>query len=68
MTKLSRRTLLRGAGTAIALPFLAAMLPAFAKSIPEEPTRLMYVYAPTGLLPQYLRPRQPEQTSSFSGS
>jgi hypothetical protein len=52
MKTLSRRTLLRGAGTAIALPFLDAMLPAFARTAPENPLRMMYVYAPTGLMPQ----------------
>jgi Protein of unknown function (DUF1552) len=52
MKTLSRRTLLRGAGTAIALPFLDAMLPAFARTAPEKPLRMMYVYAPTGLMPQ----------------
>ncbi len=53
MRQLSRRTLLRGAGTAIALPFLDAMLPAFAKSTstPAPPLRMMYVYAPTGIMP-----------------
>jgi hypothetical protein len=52
MKALSRRTLLRGAGTAIALPFLDAMLPAFARTTAETPLRMMYVYAPTGLMPQ----------------
>ena len=56
MKKLSRRTLLRGAGTAIALPFLDAMLPAFANTTPEAPTRMMYVYAPTGMMPQTWTP------------
>jgi hypothetical protein len=48
--------LLRGAGTAIALPFLDAMLPAFASTAPESPLRMMYVYAPTGLMPQAWNP------------
>jgi hypothetical protein len=56
MRQLSRRTLLRGAGTAIALPFLDAMLPAFATTPAESPLRLMYVYAPTGLMPQAWNP------------
>jgi Protein of unknown function (DUF1552) len=50
MKNLSRRTLLRGAGTAIALPFLDSMLPAFAKT-PEAPMRMLYIYAPTGMMP-----------------
>jgi Protein of unknown function (DUF1552) len=52
MKPLSRRTLLRGAGTAIALPFLDAMVPAFARTASADPLRMMYVYAPTGLMPQ----------------
>src|SRR5882724_12683367 len=57
MKQLSRRTFLRGAGTLIALPFLDAMLPAFGRSVPEDPVRLMYVYAPSGMLPQYWNPK-----------
>jgi Protein of unknown function (DUF1552) len=56
MRQLSRRTLLRGAGTAIALPFLDAMVPAFAKVSPASPLRMMYVYAPTGIMPQAWMP------------
>jgi hypothetical protein len=56
MKPLSRRALLRGAGTCMALPFLDAMLPAFASGIPEAPKRMMYVYAPTGMMPQYWTP------------
>ena len=33
-TALSRRTVLRGLGTALALPFLDAMTPAFARGLP----------------------------------
>jgi hypothetical protein len=32
------------------------MLPAFTKSMPDAPQRLMYVYAPTGLMPQAWTP------------
>ncbi len=49
---LSRRTLLRGFGAAIALPMLDAMSPAFAAptqgSLP--PTRLAFVYVPNGII------------------
>ena len=46
--QLSRRTILRGVGTAIALPFLDAMIPAFgAKS--KAPTRMAFVYFPNGV-------------------
>src|SRR5688500_13720060 len=44
---LSRRALLRGAGAAVALPFLDSMVPAFAA--PARPTRrLGYVFIPMG--------------------
>jgi hypothetical protein len=49
--------MLRGAaGTFIALPFLDAMLPAFGESAPRVPKRMLYVYAPTGIMPQYWNP------------
>src|SRR5258708_15861403 len=50
MKYLPRRTFLRGLGASISIPFLDAMLPAFA-SAPAAPTRLLYVYAPTGMIP-----------------
>ncbi len=49
--RLSRRMLLRGMGTAIALPFLDAMVPAFgATGAAKSPMRLSFVYAPTGMI------------------
>ena len=52
--KLSRRTLLRGAGTALALPFLEAMLPlsALAQSggaATGAPVRLAFLFVPNGM-------------------
>jgi hypothetical protein len=48
---LSRRTFLRGAGTAIALPFLEAMVPAFASDIPgKKPVRMAFLYVPNGIM------------------
>ena len=49
---LPRRTILRGIGTAIGLPILDAMAPAFASSrIPgKPPVRLAFVYLPNGIL------------------
>ena len=50
---LSRRTLLRGMGTAIALPFLDAMVPAFAatgRSAAAPVRRLGFVYIPNGAI------------------
>lgn len=44
---LPRRAFLRGAGAAVALPFLDAMVPAFAAE-PDLPVRFAVVYAPNG--------------------
>src|SRR5688572_8201597 len=44
-----RRTFLRGAGASLALPFLDAMVPAFAAdAMAVRPLRLGYVYLPVG--------------------
>ncbi len=52
-THLSRRTVLRGVGTALALPLLDAMLPlgALAQSVQkaQRPVRLAYVFVPNGM-------------------
>jgi hypothetical protein len=45
---LSRRTLLKGMGTAVALPFLDSMAPAFAQT-PKQPLRMAFVYVPNGM-------------------
>src|SRR5580704_12435339 len=50
---LSRRTLLRGAGVSIALPFLAAMLPAQSPirgSAAAPPSRFTFIYVPHGMI------------------
>ncbi|HET8698496.1 MAG TPA: DUF1552 domain-containing protein, partial [Gammaproteobacteria bacterium] len=49
---LSRRTVLRGAGVAIALPLLDAMMPAFAQSPAKPPFRFGVIYMPNGVYPQ----------------
>ena len=46
---LNRRTVLRGLGTAIAVPFLDAMTPAFAQSATPGPVRLAWFYVPNGI-------------------
>jgi hypothetical protein len=55
---ISRRTMLKGMGTAIALPFLDAMTPALASSkIPgETPVRMMFVYVPNGIMKEHWNP------------
>jgi hypothetical protein len=70
---LSRRTLLRGLGTAVALPALDAMTPAFAAKS-TAPVRMAFVYVPNGIdmrnwnmdyegafreLPRILKPLEP---------
>lgn len=50
---LSRRTLLRGAGVSVALPFLDAMLPAqtpIRGSVAAPPSRFSFVYVPHGMI------------------
>jgi hypothetical protein len=47
--RITRRTVLRGAGAAIALPFLEAMLPRARASEPKPPVRLAFVYVPNGV-------------------
>ncbi|HYL34526.1 MAG TPA: DUF1552 domain-containing protein [Bryobacteraceae bacterium] len=49
---LSRRTLLRGIGTAIALPMLDCMTPAFAapSRAAKSPMRLAFAYVPNGVM------------------
>ena len=50
-----RRTFLRGIGTALALPFLDSMVPAF--GAPAKPAlRLGFVYCPNGMVMQKWRP------------
>ncbi|MEM7608465.1 MAG: DUF1552 domain-containing protein [Myxococcota bacterium] len=58
--KLNRRRFLAGAGVAVSLPFLDAMLPAGQSAIAQEdaPTRLMYVYVPYGIIRTNFTPQQ----------
>ena len=55
---LSRRTLLRGLGTALALPVLDSMTPALraARNTPVSPVRLGFVYVPNGIIPSAWTP------------
>jgi len=72
---LDRRTFLRGIGTAVSLPFLDAMVPAFAAPrAAKPPVRMAFVYVPNGIdmrnwnpsyegklgeLPRILKPLEP---------
>ncbi|MDY6983968.1 MAG: DUF1552 domain-containing protein, partial [Pseudomonadota bacterium] len=58
---LSRRTLLKGAGAAISLPLLDAMIPAgtaLAQTAAAPNTRLAYIYFPHGAVMKYWVPQQ----------
>lgn len=56
---LSRRAFLRGAGVTLALPFLDAMRPAFAKqSAGSVPRRMVAIETNMGILPQFFFPEQ----------
>jgi len=57
---LSRRTLLRGLGTAVALPVLDAMTPALAapaaRAAAESPLRMVFAYVPNGVIMEHWTP------------
>ncbi len=57
-SKLDRRTLLRGAGAAVALPWLDAMAAAspLRSSGPRAPQRFAALFCPNGMLPSAWRP------------
>ncbi len=52
MKALSRRAILRGTGTAIALPFLDAMVPVFSAGAAKSasPCRMAFIYVPNGIM------------------
>jgi Protein of unknown function (DUF1552) len=62
---LSRRTVLRGAGVAMALPLLDAMLPAFAQSPAKPPFRFGAIYMPNGVYPQLWHPKTTGKNFEF---
>ena len=56
---LPRRTVLRGFGATLALPFLDAMVPAFARTasaVARTPTRMAIVYIPNGVVMNHWTP------------
>jgi Protein of unknown function (DUF1552) len=66
MKYLSRRAMLRGAGAAIALPFLDAMVPAFG-GLPAKPVRrLGVVYVPNGIIMDQWTPAQAGKDFAFT--
>src|SRR5581483_6212888 len=68
---LSRRTMLRGLGTALALPFLDSMAPALkaAKGTAAQPAvRLGFVYVPNGIIPGAWTPKSEGKNFEFMRS
>ncbi len=66
---LDRRTLLRGLGTAVALPLLDAMFPAFtplAKAAANPRTRFGVTYFPNGAIMQELTPKETGKGFAFT--
>jgi hypothetical protein len=55
---MDRRTLLRGAGVALGLPLLEAMIPTSAKAVELTKTRLQVFYFPNGMVMQDFVPKQ----------
>src|SRR3954447_12327112 len=61
---LSRRSILRGLGVTIALPWLEAMLPTRLLAGPSAdaartaPLRLAFLYIPNGVIPNYWKPTE----------
>ena len=67
---LPRRTFLRGAGAAVALPMLDAMVPALAQSggANESPHRIGYFYIPMGMDPAAWVPKNTGKLESLTPS
>ncbi len=51
--RMNRRTLLRGAGTALALPLLDAMSSGILKSSTVAPCRMAFLYVPNGIMMEH---------------
>lgn len=62
---LPRRTFLRGAGAALALPFLDAMTPAMSRNI-DIPLRLAFVYVPNGIVMDEWKPKEAGNQFKFT--
>lgn len=60
--RISRRTVLRGLGAAIALPYLDVMAPRLARAAaggtPQTPTRMAFIYVPNGVHMPDWRPEE----------
>ena len=67
--RISRRSLLRGAGTALALPLLDAMIPPFARAAAVQaaiPTRMAFLYVPNGIVMEQWTPKTGEGVGEWA--
>ena len=56
MKMISRRTVLRGAGVALALPWLEAMATASPTKLDKPPVRTAFIFMPNGVVPDHWTP------------
>jgi hypothetical protein len=66
---ISRRTLLRGAGTALALPWLETMssaAPATVQKLSEPPLRMAFMFMPNGVRPDHWTPLGDSEDYEFT--
>src|SRR4051812_35770154 len=63
--RISRRTVLRGAGAAMALPWLEVMGSAApttgASQLSEPPLRMLALYSPNGVVPEHWTPQRDDE-------
>ena len=60
MTQINRRSLLKGAGVSLALPFMDSLSWAAGNSTPKPPVRLGFMYMPHGVIMDEFWPESPE--------
>jgi hypothetical protein len=61
-----RRTFLKSAGTAVALPFLDAMIPAFTRAATvKPPVRMAFMYVPNGIIMSHWTPTSEGRNFEF---
>ena len=66
---LDRRSFLLGTGAAVALPFLDAMFPSFARAAASQsPLRMAFVYVPNGIIMEQWAPETQGAIASCSGA
>ena len=66
--QLPRRTFLRGLGTALALPMLDSMVPAFGGTAAKPPCRAAFVYFPNGVQMDSWVPQTEGEISRLPGA